>query len=284
MLLINWNGKIVPEGEVIISPNNRSFRYGDGCFETIKVIDGNIILKELHFRRLFSSLETLKFAVPEFLTSRYFTEQISSLVQANQHSKLSRVRLVVYRGDGGLYDLFDHTPHFIIQSWPGNTISNYLNKRGFALDFFRDAVKTSDRFSHIKSNNYLGYVMGAIWAQQNKFDDAILCNAENCIADATIANVFIVSNGIIKTPSLLEGCVNGVMKTHLIDCLKNEGIPFKEVKISIDELMNAAEVFLTNANYGIRWVQKVANSSFGNSTSSFLHEKFIIPLFQPATI
>ena len=281
---VNWNGNIVQQNQVRISPDNRSFRYGDGCFETIKIINGHILLKHLHFQRLFSSLETLQFSIPPLLTSHYFIEQITELLQLNQHQKLARVRLVVYRGDGGLYDLDDNSPNFIIQSWPGSIESTYLNETGLAADLFPDAVKTTDRFSSIKSNNYLGYVMGAIWAKQQKLDDVFLCNARNCIADATIANVFIVNNGIIKTPSITEGCVGGVMRKHLLECFKEESLPFIEGGISQEELLNASEVFLTNANYGIRWVRKVGNSSFDNRTSSFLHDKFIIPLFNPATI
>ncbi|MDB5247905.1 MAG: hypothetical protein JWQ40_2299 [Segetibacter sp.] len=283
-LFANWNGKIVREEEVAISPNNRSFRYGDGCFETIKVINGNIPLHQLHFDRLFSSLDTLCFTIPSFLTTSYLIDQITALVLANGHSSFARVRLVLYRGDGGLYDVEDHSPNFIIQSWAGNTETNRFNQQGLVVDFFSDAIKTADRFSYIKSNNFLGYIMAALRAKQNKLDDAILLNAHNSLADATIANVFIVSAGIIKTPSISQGCVSGVMRKYLLNCFKKEGLPFYEVEIFPDELLNASEVFLTNSIYGIRWVQKVQNSNYSNSTSSRLYQKFVAPLFQTSTI
>jgi branched-chain amino acid aminotransferase len=283
-VFVNWNGKIVKEEQVVISPNNRSFKYGDGCFETMKVINDLLLLKNFHFQRLFSSLETLKFDVPPLLTADSFLNQILELVKVNGHHPLARIRLVVYRGEGGLYDLDNLAPNFIIQTSIGSNDSNIYNSSGFILDFFPDARKTADRFSSIKSNNYLGYAMGALWAKQHQLDDCLLINAHNRLADATIANIFIITNGVIKTPSLSEGCINGVMRKYLIECFLKEGIPFREAEITMEELLNASEVFLTNATYGIRWVKKVASSNYSNTTSSFLHLKYIVPLFNPTTI
>src|SRR3954470_7002712 len=102
-LFCNWNGSIVKEEEVHISPNNRSFRYGDGCFETMKVMAGRILLSDFHFTRLFSSLNTLQFYVPPFFTAEYLYGQVIELVKMNSHDPLARARLIVFRGDGGLY-------------------------------------------------------------------------------------------------------------------------------------------------------------------------------------
>lgn len=282
-LFSNWNGRIVENGKICISPDNRSFKYGDGCFETIKVINGNILLPHLHFERLFSSLQILKFSIPAFFTAAYVESQIKELVKINGHEQLSRVRLVVYRGDGGLYDLENKSPNFIIQSWPGKIEFNYFNETGLKVDVFTDARKTADLFSSIKSNNYLVYAMAAIWAKENGLDDCILTNAFNRVADATIANIFIVSDGIIKTPLLTEGCVSGVMRKYLLNCFEAEGLPFLQTEIFPEEIADASEVFFTNANYGIRWVHKVGNTPYKNALSSLLHKKFIAPLFTSST-
>ncbi|MGI8637197.1 MAG: aminotransferase class IV, partial [Segetibacter sp.] len=252
-------------------------------FETIKVIDGRILLQDFHFQRLFSSLQILKFSIPVFFTVDYLKEQIVSLVKINQHEKISKLRLVVFRGDGGLYDLENRTVNFIIQSWPGNISSNYYNTAGLRTDIFFDAKKTADVFSPIKSNNYLGYAMGAMWAQENQLDDCILTNAFDRIADATIANVFSVTRGIIKTPLLTEGCINGVMRKYLLDCLRKESLQHIETEMTPEELITATEIFLTNATYGIRWVKSIGENNYNNSLSSLLHKKFIEPLFAPST-
>lgn len=282
-LFISLNGEILPENNACISPNNRSFRYGDGCFETMKVISGNVLLAPFHFERLFSSLETLKFTLPDFFTAAYLEQHIKQLVNINQQKGLARVRLVAYAGDGGLYDLDNRNVHFIIQSWPGKSETINFNNTGLAVNIFTDARLPADIFSPIKSNNYLRYAMAALSAKEQGVDDCILTNASGRIADATIANVFIVSNGVIKTPALSEGCVSGVMRKYLLRCFQQEGIPFEETQISPEALLDASEVFLTNANYGIRWVQNVGKINYSNSTSALLHQQFIAPLFQPAT-
>lgn len=282
-LFANWNGRIVEEEKICISPNNRSFRYGDGCFETMKVINGKPLLSELHFQRLFSSLEMLRFTVRDFFTSVYLEAAIKELVRKNGHATLARVRLVAYRGDGGLYDLEDNNANFIIQSWPGKDASNYFNDTGLVADFFTDARITADLFSPIKTNNYLRYAIAAMSAKQKGLDEHILMNAFDRVADSTIANIFIVTKGLIKTPPLSEGCVSGVMRKYLLDCFKKESLPFAETEISPEELLNASEFFLTNAMVGMRWVGKVSKRNYDNATSSLLHKKFIEPLFSPAT-
>ena len=282
-LFSNWNGKVVKNEEIHISPDNRSFKYGDGFFETIKVINGRILLQDFHFQRLFSSLEVLKFSIPPFFTKKFVEDQIISLVKFNKQEEIARVRLTVFSGNGGLYDLEDRHLNFIIQSLPGNINSNYYNTAGLKTDIFLNAKKSADVFSPIKSNNYLGYAMGAIWAKEHELDDCLLTNSFNRIADATIANVFVVTDGIIKTPLLSEGCVNGVMRRYLLACLQKESFEHVETQIAVEELRTATEIFLTNATYGIRWVQSIGKNNYNNSLSSLLHKKFIEHLFASST-
>lgn len=259
---INWNGKIVKKGNFHISPDNRSFRYGDGFFETMKIMNGNILLSSFHFNRFFSSLQLLSFDVPVLFTPEYFTEQVQNLVIKNKHSSLARVRLMVYRGNGGLYDPENHYPNFVIQSWPLEKTFDELNTSGLDIDIYTEARKVSDSFSMVKSNNYLAYAMAALWAKKNKLDDCLLLNPYDNICDSTIANIFIVQDNLIKTPALAEGCVNGVARTYLIECCKKDNIPVDVTAISAEDILHASEVFLTNAVAGIRWVRQLGERPF----------------------
>ena len=277
---LNQNGKIIKEANAIISPNNRSFRYGDGCFETMKLMDNTILLANYHFERLFASLQLLQFDVPNYLTADYLQNQIVEVAKKNYHNKLARVRLTVYRGDGGLYDPENHFPNYLIQTWDLNPANNLLNENGLVVDVFTDAIKVCDTYSHVKSNNYLCYAMAALWAKKNHLNDAILLNPYNRLADATIANIFIITNGIIKTPSLSEGCVNGVMRRYLLTQMRVENIPVEETKISVEELLQANELFLTNGIYGIRWIKQINNLNYTNTATSLLYKQFIKPLQQ----
>jgi branched-subunit amino acid aminotransferase/4-amino-4-deoxychorismate lyase len=272
------NGKLLDETKLLISPNNRSFRYGDGCFETMKVINGNICLSDLHFERLFASLELLQFENPNYLTADYLKEQIIQLVSKNNQNKLARVRLTFFRGDGGLYDPENHFPNYVIQSWELNPQTSLFNENGLVVDIFKDAKKVCDNYSHLKSNSYLPYAMAALWAKKNQLNDALLLNPYSNISDATIANVWVVNDGIIKTPALAEGCVGGVMRKYLLQKLREASMPVQETSITVDELLQANEVFLTNAIQGIRWVKQCGNSNYQNQLSALLHKQFIVPL------
>lgn len=221
----------------------------------------------------------MKFTIPPLLHAEYFAQLILELAEKNNHSSLARIRLTIFRGEGGLYDEADSHPNFIIQTWAGNNESNFINNNGLALDFFPDAKKSCDNFSYVKSNNFLPYVMGAFFVKKNDLNDCLLYNCYNRICESTIANVFIITNGIIKTPALNEGCVNGVMRRYLINCFKKEGFACIEGEILPEELLQASEVFLSNAMYGMRWVKSIGESNYTNTMSLFLHQKFIVPLF-----
>lgn len=271
---INWDGEIVNKNTFYVSPDSRALRYGDGFFETMKVNEFIILLEHLHFERLFLSLDLLQFDIPSFYTPLYFQQQIERLLHQNNHSSLARVRLMFYRGDGGVYGQINNDPNFIIQSWPLQKEVNELNTAKLEIGIFKDARKVSDKFSSVKSNNFLCYIMAAFFVTKNKLHDALILNPYNRIADATIANIFIVQNGIIKTPSLAEGCISGVYRKYLLQSFSNDGIPFIEGQITIDELLNASEVFLTNAINGIKWIYKCRNSYYLNEVSVFLHNKY----------
>ena len=277
MRFVSWNGEIIPEDQVHISPANRSFRYGDGCFETIKVVSGSVLLHDLHYTRLCSSLETLQFKIPPFLTLGYFNSQILEVVKANNQQQLARVRLTVYR-EGETLDGASNHPAFIIQTSVLEKEVNLFNSSGLTIDFYPDAKKTFDGFSAIKSNNYLPYLMGRMWAKKHDLDDCIIVNGQGRVAETTIANMFIVTNGVIKTPAIEEGCIDGVMRKYLLQCFRKDSLPHFEVAIEPSEVLNASEVFLTNAITGIRWISRVGNSSFTNTLSAHLYHRYISPL------
>lgn len=275
---LNYNGKLYHSDKLLISVDNRSFRYGDGFFETMKMLNGKIILADYHFERLFQTLDAMHFEKPAWYTPAYFEEQVLNLAKQNGHEQLARIRLTIFRGDGGLYDTENNFPNFIIQTWEINKALNSFNENGLVLDIFPDARKACDLFSGIKSNNYLPYAMAAFWAKKNKLNDALILNSNERIAEATIANVFIVKDGLIKTPALSEGCVSGITRKYLLKCLQDENIPVQETQLNVDDVLSASEVFLTNAAYHIKWVSSVGVSNYKQQLSSYLYAKFILPL------
>lgn len=268
------NGKILPADEPALLVSNRGYRYGDGLFETMKVVNRQLLLEGYHFERLFSGLSLMKFDVPGLFTKEKISQEILQLCKKNSSEKLGRVRLSVFRGNGGLYDE-DKTLQYVIESWPLNESANKLNENGLVIDIFPDAEKSCDKFSNLKSANFLPYSMAAQYAKENKLNDCLVLNNSGGIADSTIANLFIIKDGLILTPALEEGCINGVMRRHLLIELRATGAAINETVITTGDIKNADEVFLTNAINGIRWVRHFRDKVYTNVKTVEIYNRFI---------
>ncbi len=266
MEFVAINGNIVEKGKTGLSPNDHSYRYGDGLFETMKLIKGNILLGDHHFERLFLGLDVLKFHIPALFTKQGIEKEIKELSKKNKCDKSAKIRLSASRGNGGLYDC-DNKFSYLIECWPLE--QKDLNENGLVIDIFPDARKSIDVFSNLKSANYLPYVMAAIWAKENKLNDALILNKHDRICDSTIANVFWIKDNNIFTPPLSEGCVAGVMRKRILElATRNSDHIIQEAVLTQEILLQADEVFLTNAVTGIRWVKECRSKVYKNTISS----------------
>lgn len=272
---MHFNGALLDADTAIIPAASRALRYGDGLFETIKVENENIVLASYHFERLFGGMQLLQLQIPSFLTPSYLTEQLLQLCQKNKIEQLARVRMNIFRGNGSLYTVEDTAPNIVIEA--EQLLENYTqwNAKGLTVGVYMDATKSCDKFANLKSNNFLPYVMGALYAKQQQLDDCFVINTHGRICDATIANVFWIKNDTIYTPPLTEGCVAGVMRRFLIQKIKETGRTIKEEPLDIATLEQADEVFLTNALYGIRSVTQFRDKKYTNDISFELYSRFI---------
>jgi branched-chain amino acid aminotransferase len=268
------NGKIIPADEPALLTSNRSYRYGDGLFETMKIINGKIILASFHYERFFGGLKILKFEVPKLFTIEKLQREILHLCKRNECETMARVRLSAFRDNGGLYDEVSSL-QYVIECLPTNESVNKLNENGLVVDAYTEMRKSCDVFSNLKSANFLVYVMAALYVKENKLNDCLVLNTAGNIADTTIANVFIIKDRLIVTPALSEGCVNGVMRRYLLEKLKESGYGMQESNISIFDIENADEIFLTNAINGIRWVRQFRNKIYSNSQAAKIYDRFI---------
>ncbi len=264
------NGSLVKTEAAGLSVDDHSYRYGDGLFETLRIEKGIILFKKDHFERLFSGLKILKFNVPVLFSEQRIEKEIIELCKKNNCDELARARLSVSRGNGGLYDC-DNKFSYLIECWPLEKSISDLNENGLLIGIFPDGRKSIDTFSNLKSANYLPYVMAAIWAKEYKLNDSLVLNQHGHICDATIANVFWVKDENIFTPPLNEGCIAGVMRKKILDL----GTVIRESVLTEDTLLNADEVFLTNAIMGIRWVRECQDKVYRNAVTTKIFAKLI---------
>ena len=258
-----YNNKFYPANFAVISSGNRSLRYGDGLFETMKMVKDTIINKQFHFERLFHGLSLLQFEIPETFSPLFLEKKIKEIAAKNKHDNVTRIRLMLFRGEGGIFDPENLLPNYIIEAF-SLPAKNQINQNGLEVEIFPDAKKSCDLFSNLKSNNYLPYVMAGLFAKKNKFDDCIVLNSFERICDSAIANIFIIDGNNIYTPPLSEGCVAGVMRRWMLEKFDLKEYHVIEKKLSINDVLNADEFFLTNSISHLRWVKKFRDRNYNN--------------------
>jgi len=258
-----YNDQFFLSGKPVISAGNRLLRYGDGLFETIRIYNGRILNSDFHFDRLYNGLSILQFEIPKLFTPEFLINKINALLKKNGHEKNARVRLMVFRGNGGIFDPENNFPNYIIETWPLSDKIE-LNENGLTVDIFPDARKSCDQFSNLKSNNYLPYAMAGLFAKKNRLNDAIVLNAFGRVCESAIANIFIIKDTTIYTPPLSEGCVAGVMRRWMLEKFSLKNYVPAEKNLSVNDILDADEFFLTNSIHPIRWVQNFREKNYEN--------------------
>lgn len=266
--MINFNGELLFKENIKLTTDNRGFKYGDGIFETIKVVHKKVIFWEDHYFRLMASMRMLRMKIPMEFTLEFLEKEILKTVAVLEDGASFRVRLNVFRKDGGLYTPKTNAINYLIEA----SESNYKTKETYEIDIFKDFYNYSGLLSTIKTNNRMLNTLASIYANENDLDNCILVNERKGVVEVANANIFIVKNNIVKTPALTEGCIKGVVRGKVIDLLiKNKDFTIEETVISPFEIQKADEVFITNAIMGIQAVTKYKKKSFNTDLAGKLH-------------
>lgn len=249
---INFNGKIIPQQELIIPTTNRSFRYGDGLFESIRIKDGRPLFIEDHLNRLYLGMKTLKirFPSPENID---FENLIINTCQAQGILDGGYARLMVYRRGEGKYLPEKPEADFIIEVFPLENDFTW-RKENLNLGVYSELKKPIDQLSLIKNNNAQLYILAAIFAQENNFGDALILNEKNQIIETTSSNLFWIKNTTVYSPPISAGPLPGIMRLKMLELVNNMGYLVNEICPTEEDLLNADEIFLTNAIIGIKAV------------------------------
>lgn len=270
---INLNGEIVPADEPVLLISNRGFRYGDGLFETMRRMGGELKFAELHSERIRKGLKLLKMDSWSHVDAWFMRERVEELARRNKTGPDARIRLTVFRDGEGLYTPASNKMGYVLEARKLNEGKYSLNKKGLIVDVYEELTKPVNVLSGLKTCNSMVYVMAGIFKDQHALDEALILNAEGFLCESVSSNVFIVYDRKLYTPSLKEGCVAGVMRQVVIRLAKENGIGLVEAQISPDILNEADEVFLTNAVRGIQWVMGFNDKRYFNAVSKFLVEK-----------
>lgn len=270
---INHNGTILAADHPVFLYNNRGFCYGDAIFETIRIANYKPQFLKEHFQRLFWGISLFKMQMEEQLNQSFFEGAIIELAKKNNLNADGRAKLTIYRNQGGLYSPENNTISYLIEISTLLTDGYKLNIKGFNIDLYTEIKKSQNILSSIKSNNCAIYIMASIYKKQNLLDECILFNDKGCITEAISSNIFVVKNGVLYTPEISSGCIEGVMRKKIIDIARDNHIEVYELSMLPNVLLEAEELFLTNAISGIQWVLAYKQKKYINTTAIRLIEK-----------
>lgn len=247
-----------------LTHRNRSFCYGDALFETIHCLGTEPQFFESHWTRLSRGMKLLKMkGVKDFSkqTLEYF---IGKLLNKNRIFKGARIRLTVYRNEGGLYSPDNNTVSWLMESSALDDEHYEFRSKGLSVDIFDGVHKPVTVLSNLKTTNALIYVLAGIFRKENSLDECLILNQYGRIAESISSNVFLVKDEKIVTPPLSEGCIAGTMRHTVIQLAKQAGYSLEERGILEPNLLDADELFLTNAIQGIQWVAAYKDRRYYN--------------------
>jgi len=263
--MVNFNGTLISDSEVQISTKNRAFKYGDAIFETIKVLNGKVVFVEDHYFRLMASMRMLRMKIPLKFTLEFLQDEILKITKELPESSTYRVRLTVFRKDGGLYVPVTNEIDYIIEGTPLENIE----KEVYRMDVFKDFYNYSGLLSTIKTTNRMLNTLAAVFSEENDLDNCILLNERKGVVEAINGNIFIVKGNTIKTPALTEGCIKGIIRKKVIEIIeKHPEYTVEETTISPFEIQKADEVFITNAIIGIQPVTNYRKKEFSTDITN----------------
>lgn len=271
--MINFNGNIAAQGDNVLT-QNRAFLYGDGVFETLKIINNKILFLEDHYFRLMASMRVVRMEIPMNFTMEYFEEQVLKLVQEKGISGSARARITVFRNDGGLYLPKTNEVSFLIHATALENTNYILNAASYEVDLYKDFYVTKQLLSSIKTTNKIINVTGSIFAYENCLENCVLLNDTKNVVEVLQGNLFMLTGKKLITPPVSEGCLNGIMRKQILALAKKvTDIEVSEEIISPFDLQKADELFLTNVITGIQPITKYRKKEFTSNVAHVLVQK-----------
>ena len=268
-----YNGEIVaglPQKLFV----NRAFKYGDGVFETIKVSQGYPLFYRSHYSRLIRGLDALEIDIPEHFHFQYFFHCLQKLIEATDVAN-GVLRVQAWRSGKGTYRPEKRDFDWLAEMKETATDEAYFQwtNTEYRMDVFEGLTKQFSSVSSYKTCNSLPYVLAGEFARNSDLANAFILNDEGNVVESIAENVFIFQQGKVITPPISDGPVDGIMRSMLRKIFLWNKIEFEERSLSIRDIEQAQEVFLSNSIKGIVPVTHFRNSSYFQAFSEGLFHK-----------
>jgi len=260
-LVVYINGNFYPESEAKISVFDHGFLYGDGVFEGIRAYNGRIFRLKEHIDRLFESAKTIGLTIP--MSKEPMMEACAETLRRNNLNE-AYLRLVVSRGVGkmGLDPRNCQTATVVII--PAKyviTLADLKPVKGITA-----SVRRTPTFclpASAKTLNYLNNIMARIEAINAGADEAILMDWRGYICEGAGDNIFIVKNGTLLTAPLEASILGGITRLTVIEAAKKLGIEVIEKDLTLHDMYNADEAFLTGTGGEVQPLVQIDGRTIG---------------------
>jgi branched-chain amino acid aminotransferase len=245
--MVNLDGSIYPGERAVVPLFDRGFLYGDSVYETIRAYGGVPFALGEHLTRLYNSMRRLR------ITPNVERDTIEARVEGTLAAASVRdayIRIIVTRGPGpefGLASSLDNPgPVYVLVKAYKPPPREWYEKGIAAIIPVTRRVSRGALDPAIKSGNYLNSILAMIEAKEAGADDAILLNEHGMVTEATTSSVFAVIDGVVVTPPLSAGILEGITRRHLLAALRDAGQPPAELNLTEADLKRATELFVTS--------------------------------------
>ncbi|PLT33049.1 aminodeoxychorismate lyase [Bacillus sp. V5-8f] len=242
-MFMYMNGKILKENEASISPFDHGFLYGLGLFETFRIYDGHPFLLDDHIDRLNQGLKEMNIL---YVFKRHMVEQILRELVVKNGLANARIRLNVSAGEApvGLHTAPYERPNILLFMQEISVPAGLQEKPGTILKTRRNTPETAQR---LKSHHYLNNITAKRELKNNVTAEGIFLTESGFLAEGIVSNLFWVKQGVLFTPSIATGILNGITRQFLLKLAVRKGIDVKEGMFLKKDLAAADEVFCTNS-------------------------------------
>lgn len=268
------NGKFVPESEAKVSVYDHGFLYGDGVFEGIRAYNGRIFRLEEHVDRLYESAKAIALDIP--MTKAEMSELLLESCRVN-NLRNAYIRPIVARGVGdlGLDPRKCKTPTVIVLAREFGALYGDKYEKGLKLCTVSPRRNSPNSLSpNIKSLNYLNNIMARLEVNAQNCDEGIMLDLQGFVSEATADNIFLLKKGVLITPPTYNS-LKGITRQAVLDIAAEQGFKIQEVPITMFDVYNADELFITGTAAEIAPCVIVDNRVIGDGKPGPLTKKLI---------
>jgi len=270
--IVYLNGSLIPRSQARISALDYGFLYGFGLFETMRAYGGQVFRLDSHLSRLARSAEILGLPIGAL----DLKGAVMDTIQANKLSK-ARIRITISIGEGGMAPdpSTCKKPTVLILAGHYQPYPEQVYQKGFRAVVSSIRRNSQSPLSRLKSANYLESILARQEARGAGVDEALCLNEKGLLAEASMSNVFLVTDGILRTPGQESGILPGITREVVLELASQLSIDTLEGDIRLDELFHAQEAFLTNSLIEVMPLTEIDGKPIGSGRPGLITRRLM---------